>query len=322
VTRVHVTGAAGYAAAEALRWLHAHPFVDVGVVESRSHAGERLGDHFPLLRDAPYLCAQPGSVLERARAGDVAIVGGSDEESREIVPRLLDAGLRTIDLSAQYRAEASAAYGLCEWERPRIADARLVANPGCYPTAALLALLPLAAIGTPRHVIIDAKSGITGAGRRPRVESLFAEVSGEIRAYGLEGHRHQPEIERALCAAGIAANVTFTPHVVPIARGMLVDAYAIFDAILDADEVRTAYASAYSGSPFVRLIADGRAPSVTAVAGSNDAELRIDVQGSVVRAICAIDNLGKGAAGQAVQNLNIMLGLPEESGLGGRVVVA
>jgi N-acetyl-gamma-glutamyl-phosphate reductase len=322
MTRVHVTGAAGYAAAEALRWLHAHPLVEVGVVESRSHAGERLGDHFPLLRDAPYRCAGPGAVLKGARAGDIAIAGGSDDESREIVPRLRSAGLRTIDLSATYRDDVSAVYGLCEWERGAIAQAGLVANPGCYPTAALLALLPLGAVGAPRHVVIDAKSGITGAGRRPRVESLFAEVSGEIRAYGLEGHRHQAEIERGLRGANLFPSVTFTPHVVPIARGMLVDAYAIFDAPLDAEAVQTAYTAAYAGSSFVRLIGDARAPSVTAVAGTNDAELRVDVRGSVVRAICAIDNLGKGAAGQAIQNLNIMLGLPEESGLGSRVVVA
>ena len=322
MTRVHVTGAAGYAAAEAIRWLHAHPSVEVGVVESRSHAGERLGDHFPLLRDAPYSCAEPGSVLRSACAGEIAIVGGSDDESRTIVPQLLEAGLRAIDLSAEYRDDSSAAYGLCEWERAAVAEARLVANPGCYPTATLLSLLPLGMIGTPRQIIVDAKSGITGAGRRPRVESLFAEVSGEIRAYGLEGHRHQPEIERMLLAGGIPANVTFTPHVVPIPRGMLVDAYAIFDQTLDADAVHSAYEFAYTGSPFVRVLSGGQAPRVAAVVGTNDAELRVDVQGRVARTICAIDNLGKGAAGQAVQNLNIMLGLPEECGFGHRVVVA
>ena len=156
----------------------------------------------------------------------------------------------------------------------------LVANPGCYPTATLLALLPLGMIGTPRQVIVDAKSGITGAGRRPRVESLFAEVSGEIRAYGLDGHRHQPEIERALRRGGIPASVIFTPHVVPIARGMLVDAYAIFDDALDAGAVTAAYEFAYAGSPFVRVLSGGRAPSIAAVVGTNDAELRVDVRGA------------------------------------------
>lgn len=322
MTRVHMIGAAGYAAAEAIRLLHAHPFVDAGMLESRSHAGERAGDHFPLLRATPYRFSEPGSVLRAIRANDVAIVAGSEEESGAIVPMLLERGARAIDLSSRYRAENEVAYGLSEWRRDEIAEARLVANPGCYPTAALLALLPLGAVGEPLQIVIDAKSGVTGAGRTPRVDALFAEVSGEMRAYGLNGHRHQPEMERQLRTAGIRANVTFTPHVMPVARGMLVDVYAIFAAPIDGAALERAYRDAYAQSSFVRLLDATQAPSVAAVAGTNDAELRFDALGTVVRAICAIDNLGKGAAGQAIQNLNIMLGLPEESGLGDRVVVA
>ena len=141
------------------------------------------------------------------------------------------------------------AYGLCEWHRDGIAGAQLVANPGCYPTATLLALLPLATAGAPRHIVVDAKSGITGAGRTPQAGALFAEVSGEIRAYGLTGHRHQPEMERYLRAGGIDASVTFTPHVVPIARGLLADAYAIFDEPVDGGAVETAFRRAYASSP-------------------------------------------------------------------------
>jgi N-acetyl-gamma-glutamyl-phosphate reductase len=322
VTRVHVTGAAGYAAAEVIRLLHAHPFVEVGVLESRSHAGEELADHFPLLRSTPYRFAPPGSVAATLRPSDVVITAAGDEESRAIVPVLLAQGARVIDLSAAYRTADDAAYGLSEWQRDAIAGAQLVANPGCYPTAALLALLPLRSAGAPRHVVVDAKSGITGAGRTPQAGSLFAEVSGEIRAYGLTGHRHQAEMERYLRVGGIAASVTFTPHVVPIARGMLVDAYAIFDEPLDEDAIETAFRRAYASSPFVRMLGGARAPSIAAVAGTNDAEIRVDVAGAVVRVICVIDNLGKGAAGQAVQNLNLMLGFPEESGLNDRVVVA
>jgi N-acetyl-gamma-glutamyl-phosphate reductase len=210
---------------------------------------------------------------------------------------------------------------LSEWRRDAIAAAQLVANPGCYPTAALLALLPLAAIGSPRHIVVDAKSGITGAGRTPQTGSLFAEVSGEIRPYGLDGHRHQPEMERYLRVGGIGASLTFTPHVVPVSRGMLADAYAIFDEPVDGGAVDAAFRRAYANSPFVRVLSAGQAPSVAAVAGSNDAEIRVDVAGALVRVICAIDNLGKGAAGQAVQNLNLMLGFPEESGLSDRVVI-
>ena len=322
MTRVHVWGASGYAAAEIIRLLDAHGWIELGALESRSHAGELLADHFPLLRATRHRFDGPGSVLATAQTGDVAVTAGAEDDARAIVPPLLARGVRVIDLSALYRFDASAAYGLTEWHRGAIADARLVANPGCYPTATLLALLPLAAVGNPRHVVVDAKSGITGAGRTPRVGSLFAEVSGDVRAYGLNGHRHQPEIERYLQAGAIETQITFTPHVVPIARGMLVNAYALFDAPVNADAVRTAYEQAYRGSPFVRLLDGAGVPSVAAAIGTNDAELRVDAGGCVVRAICAIDNLGKGAAGQAIQNLNVMLGYPEESGFGARAVVA
>ena len=322
MTRVHVCGASGYAAAEVLRLLHSHPSFEVGVLESSSHAGQPVADHFPLLRSTVYRFDETGSVLESATTGDVVVTAGADDEVRAVVPAILAREIRAIDLSACYRFDASAVYGLTEWHREAITGARLVANPGCYPTAALLALLPLAEIGDPRHVIIDAKSGVTGAGRTPRVTSLFAEVSGEVRAYGLNGHRHQPEIERHLRAAGVTAPVTFTPHVVPLARGMLVDAYAIFDSPRDPRQVEAAYARAYRGASFVRIVAGERAPSVAAVAGTNDAELRVDVDGTSVRAICAIDNLGKGAAGQAIANCNLMCGYPEESGLGARPIFA
>ncbi len=322
MTRVHVWGASGYAAAEAVRLLHAHPAIDLGVLESASHMGERIGDHFPLLRCAPYRFDAPGSVLDAAGEGDAVITAGSEEDARRVVPALLARGVRVVDLSALYRFDPAAAYGLTEWRRSEIAQARLVANPGCYPTAALLGLLPLAGQDAPQHVVIDAKSGITGAGRSPRVGSLFAEVAGDIHAYGLTGHRHQPEIERYLHGGGMETRITFTPHVVPLARGMLVDAYAIFDRAVDAGAIEAAYARAYAATPFVRLLAGHEIPSVAAVVGTNDAELRVDVRGAVVRVICAIDNLGKGAAGQAVQNLNVMLGFPDETGLSANVAVA
>ncbi|MFY9737847.1 MAG: N-acetyl-gamma-glutamyl-phosphate reductase [Candidatus Cybelea sp.] len=321
MTRVHVTGAAGYAAAEIIRLLHGHPHVELGVLESRSHAGEELAEHFALLRSTPYRFSPPGSVAAAVRPGDLVMTAGGDEASRAIVPALLAQGARAIDLSAAYRADDGVTYGLCEWHRDAIAGARLVANPGCYPTATLLALLPLAAAGAPRHIVVDAKSGITGAGRTPQAGALFAEVSGEIRAYGLSGHRHQPEMERYLRAGGIVASMTFTPHVVPIARGLLADTYAIFDEPVDGGAVAAAFRRAYASSAFVRVLSGERVPSIAAVAGTNDAEIRVDVAGAVVRVICAIDNLGKGAAGQAVQNLNLMLGFPEESGLRDRVVV-
>ncbi|HTU71528.1 MAG TPA: N-acetyl-gamma-glutamyl-phosphate reductase [Candidatus Baltobacteraceae bacterium] len=322
MTRVHVWGASGYAAGEAIRLLDRHPFFDVGVLESRSHAGAALADHFPLLRTSAYVFSPAGSVASALQAGDVVIAAGGHGEAQTHVPAFLDAGARVVDLSADYRFDDRAAYGLCEWNREVIASAPLVANPGCYPTASLLGLLPLLQLATPLQLIVDAKSGITGAGRNPSVGSLYAEVAGDIRAYGIAGHRHQPEIERFLRVHGSAAPLLFTPHVVPLARGMLADSYAVFDRVLDEGAVRAAFAKAYVSSPFVRMLEGERIPSVAAVNGTNDAELRVDVVGNTVRVLCAIDNLGKGAAGQAVQNLNLMLGYPEETGLHARAIVA
>jgi N-acetyl-gamma-glutamyl-phosphate reductase len=327
MTRVHVWGASGYGAAEAIRLIDAHPQLEIGVLESRSHAGERVGDHFPLLRTTPYRYDGAGSVASAVRAGDIVLAAAAHGEAKAHVPAFVAAGARVVDLSADYRFDDDAAYGLAEWNAAAIARASLVANPGCYPTATLLALLPLLRLATPRTLIVDAKSGITGAGRNPAVGSLYAEVAGDIRAYGLGGHRHQPEIERQLGAHGHAAPLVFTPHVVPLARGMLADCYAVFDTALDEGAVARAYRDAYAGSAFVRMVDGALAPSVAAVNGTNDAEIRVDVVReapgeTVVRAICAIDNLGKGAAGQAVQNINLMLGIPQETGFGARAVIA
>jgi len=322
MTRVHVWGASGYGAAEAIRLLDAHPFFELGALESRSHAGAVMGDHFPLLRKADHVFTPEGSVAASLRPGDFVIAAGAHGEAHVHVPAFLDAGARVVDLSADYRFDERAVYGLSEWHRDAIATATLVANPGCYPTASLLGLLPLLSVARPLQVIVDAKSGITGAGRKPATGSLYAEVAGDIRAYGVDGHRHQPEIERIVALHGEGVPMLFTPHVVPLARGMLADCYAVFDRTLDEATVIRAFEEAYRNSPFVRLVAGERVPSVAAVTGTNDAELRVDVRGNTVRVICAIDNLGKGAAGQAVQNLNLMLGYPEETGLHARAIVA
>ncbi len=321
MTRVHVWGASGYGAAEAIRLLAAHPQVELGALESASHAGQALAAHFPLLRSNPRAFDGRGAVAAALKVGDFVVMGGAHGSAVEQAPAFVAAGARVIDLSADFRADARAVYGLPERYRDAIAGADLVANPGCYPTASLLALLPLCGDLKLLQIVIDAKSGITGAGRNPSTGALFAEVAGDIRAYGLDGHRHEPEIVRELGAVACTAPLVFTPHVVPLARGMLADCYAIFDGAQDAAAVRAAYEAAYAGNPFVRVLAEGVAPSVAAVVGTNDAEIAISVHGNVVRAICAIDNLGKGAAGQAVQNLNIMLGLSQECGLSERVVV-
>ena len=315
MTRVHIWGASGYAAAELVRILNTHPFVEIITLESRSHAGQTMAEHFPRLRRSQYVFDAHGTTLERVRPGDIVFAAGAQGEAHEFVPQFLAAGARVIDLSADYRFDDTATYGLSEWNRNSIAQSSLVANPGCYPTATLLAILPLREIGPMLALIVDAKSGITGAGRIPNVTSLFAEVAGDIRAYGLDGHRHQPEIERVLLQNHIIAPLTFTPHVVPLAQGMLVDCYGLYADCVDAAAVAAAFHGAYADEPFLSILNHRMAPSVKAVLGTNHAELRIDVRTNVVRVLCAIDNLGKGAAGQAVQNFNIMLGYPEETAL-------
>ncbi|HKU66707.1 MAG TPA: N-acetyl-gamma-glutamyl-phosphate reductase [Candidatus Baltobacteraceae bacterium] len=319
--RVHVYGASGYAAAELIALLARHPRADLGVLESASHAGEPIGEHFAELRRLDRTFDGPGAVLEHVAAGDAVVLAGSHGVAKTIAPQLLQRGARVLDLSGDFRLDPTpAVYGFAERYRDRIARAQFVANPGCYPTATLLATLPLAPFA-PTQVIVDAKSGITGAGRTPATPSLFAEVEGDVRAYGLGGHRHEPEILQEWRAAGIFANLVFTPQVVPVSRGMLVNAYATLAQPVTEEAVHAAFLSAYGGNPFVRLMRSGMVPSMRAVRGTNDAEVHVSVHGCVVRAICAIDNLGRGAAAQAVVNLNIMHGYPLEEGIDARAAV-
>jgi N-acetyl-gamma-glutamyl-phosphate reductase len=322
MTRVHVAGAAGYAASEIIRLISNHPELQLGALESASHAGSPIAEHVPGLRRFERAFDPPGTLQATIAAGDAVVFAGGAELARASVPALLAEDVRVIDLSDAFRLHAhagGAVYGLPERYRDALQGATFVANPGCYPTATLLALLPLAGFASDvEHLIVDAKSGVTGAGRTPATANLFAEVDGDVRAYGLGGHRHEPEIVQELAAAGITAPLVFTPHVVPLRRGMLADCYAIFERAPDDDALRAAYERAYGGSRFVRVLPAGRSPSVAGVAGTNDAEIHLSRKGRVVRVISAIDNLGKGAAGNALQNLNLMLGLPEESALDDR----
>jgi N-acetyl-gamma-glutamyl-phosphate reductase len=322
MTRVHVAGAAGYAASEVIRLVRNHPQLELGALESASHAGSPIAEHAPGLRRFDRAFDPPGTLEATVAPGDVVVFAGGAELARASVPPLLERSLRVIDLSDAFRLHAhahGAVYGLAERYRDALRGASFVANPGCYPTATLLALLPLAEFATGiSQLIVDAKSGVTGAGRTPATPNLFAEVDGDVRAYGLDGHRHEAEIVQELAAAGITAPLVFTPHVVPLKRGMLADCYAVFERVSSEEAIRAAYERAYGASRFVHVLPSKRAPSVAGVAGTNDAEIHISVRGNVVRVISAIDNLGKGAAGNALQNINLMLGLPEESALDDR----
>jgi N-acetyl-gamma-glutamyl-phosphate reductase len=321
----HVVGAGGYAAAELIRLIDRHPSVALGVLESRSQAGTPVADVFPWLPHLHVELEESGTTLARVREDDVVFLAGGHDLAREQTPAFLAKGARVIDLSDAFRLHANAGdavYGFPEMHREKIKTARLVANPGCYVTAALLALVPLEPLAERiGHVVIDAKSGITGAGRTPTVPSLFAEVDGDVRAYGLAGHRHGAEIVQEARDAGIGAPIVFSPHVVPLKRGILADVYLIPRAAISRDEVLAHFQRFYSANPFVTVFRDLRAPHLPALEGTNDAHLAVAERDGVVQILSAIDNLGKGAAGQAIQNMNLVLGLPEEHGLHARTTV-
>jgi N-acetyl-gamma-glutamyl-phosphate reductase len=323
MTRVHIVGAAGYAAGDLIKFLDAHPHVELVTLESSSAAGEPVRDAFRMLPHIDRIFNGSGAALEACAAGDVVILAGESEKARELAPKFLAAGGRAIDLSDAFRVgHRDAVYGLSERYRDQIAKAKLVANPGCYPTATLLGLIPLGFLADRiTNVIVDAKSGISGAGRSPKLGSMYAEVDGDVRTYGIPTHRHGKEIQQEMAALGLAAQFVFTPHVVPLTRGMLADVYVVVREPIDESEVRAAFEKTYAGNPFIEVLAAGRVPYLPALAGTNDTQIAISVRGGVIHIMSGNDNLGKGAAGQAVQNLNIMCGYLEETGLGHRAAV-
>lgn len=276
------------------------------------------------------------SIVKRA---DLVFTAVPHEAAMAVVPDLLEAGLKVVDLSADFRIHdqktyemwysphkapqylASAVYGLPELYASQISAARLVANPGCYPTSAILPLVPLLKqkIIHPEGIIIDSKSGTSGAGRSPSLTTLFCEVNEGFCAYKIAQHRHTPEIEQELSiAAGKQITVNFTPHLLPISRGILTTIYAdLTNKDTSTDEILSVLTDFYAGKPFVRILPKGVFPNVLRVRGSNycDIGCKVDMRTGKLILISAIDNLVKGASGQAIQNMNLMAGLPETTGL-------
>ncbi len=344
--RVSVIGASGYGGAEAVRLLATHPEVRLAHVTAETQKGRPIADLYPNLRGFVDLVTEPLDAAAIGRDSDLVIVSLPSGKAMEIVPELLERGARVIDVAADFRLRdpslypvwysfthtaprylAEAVYGLPELHRAAIRQARLVANPGCYPAAALLALIPLVRAGAVRRagIVIDAKSGVSGAGRGGAAGGHgFSETNEDVRAYAIPGHAHTAEIEQELSgqtggAGGAAGDVrvTFAPHLIPMTRGILVTAYAPLARRLTTPEALGLYREAYAAEPFVRVLPDGALPQTKATLGSNycDVAVRVDARAEMAIAIAAIDNLGKGAAGQAVQNMNLMLGLPEAAGL-------
>ncbi|HWF50739.1 MAG TPA: N-acetyl-gamma-glutamyl-phosphate reductase [Solirubrobacteraceae bacterium] len=328
--KVSVIGAAGFGGALTARLLHRHPSFELAAVTARSDVGRRLDDLYPQHR-VPLVLEE--LELDRHAEVDAAVVAYPHGAAAPVVSALVEREVRVVDLSADFRLRdpavygewyrehlapeliGDAVYGLPELYRHDLAGADLVANPGCYPTAAILALAPLARAGVIEDVVIDAKSGVSGAGRTSTEKTHFVTVDENVNAYGVPRHRHTPEIEQELAALGADVRLTFTPHLVPLDQGELVSCYVTTTRDVDETELEALYHDAYDAEPFVELAA--APPGVRDVRETNFCRISVHRDERTGRVIVfgVIDNLWKGAASQAVQNLNLMFGRPEGEGI-------
>lgn len=332
-----VLGATGYTGQELVRLLAQHPDVELRTITTQSYGGKNITDVFPNLKGTiSMFCSE--NDIEKAAECDVVFLALPHGIASTTVTKEILNKTRVIDLGADFRLKDvcayeqwyqtkhgnqrlidDAAYGLTEWNEGEIADSQLIANPGCYATAASLALLPLLCEGVidPASIIIDAKSGVSGAGRGATQAVHFNECNETIKAYGIASHRHTPEIEQQLSkhAPGIA--ITFTPHLVPMNRGILITAYATLKKPLSQKEATEIFQVHYEGKPFVRLPDNESLPETRWVKGSNFCDIGcvVDQRTNRIIVVAALDNLMKGAAGQAVQNMNVMFGLDQTRGL-------
>ncbi len=336
--KVAVVGASGYTGVELLRLLAGHSLAEVVAVTSRQYEGVPISQVFPSLGGFYDLICEPLNVASIAARADVVFTALPHKSAMEVIPDFLNAGCKVVDLSADYRLRdprvyeewyqthtspeliAEAAYGLPELYRSQIVKARLVANPGCYPTSIALGLTPLleGQLIACDSIIIDSKSGTTGAGRGLKEASLYCEVNEGFKAYGIASHRHTPEIEQTLSQlAGEPVRVSFTPHLLPVDRGILSTIYASLVRDCSTLELLDIFRKRYAEEPFVRVLPLGQLPNIVNVRGTNlcDIGLVSDPRTGRVIVVSVIDNLCKGAAGQAVQNFNLICGIDERAGL-------
>lgn len=332
-TRVGIVNVTGYAGAETARILANHPHVEVACVTGRSAAGQSLDSVFP------HLAAVSQEILPEVGEVDMVIAALPHHATAEIMPGLLARVPKAVDISADFRLQnvplyehwygehpapeliPEAAFGIPELHAAAIREARLVANPGCFSTAAILGLAPIAHL-IEANVIVDGKTGISGAGRSGKVEYNFSEINENVSAYGLKGHRHLPEMEQELGALrgrlgkGLdTLDITFVPHLIPMTRGILNTCYAKLIDAMSQTELTERYEAFYAGAPFTRVVAGS--PQTKHTLGSNFCIVhpRVDERTGRVLVVSCLDNLVKGAAGQAIQNMNLMLGFPEDAGL-------
>ena len=331
--KVSVVGATGYSGAELMRILSGHKEISITHAVSKSFAGQKMSDIYPNFISCDYTLEEL-DIKAVCADSDIVFTCLPHGTSADVVPQLLKQGVKVIDLSGDFRYNDASVYekwynttheakhlldksvyGLPELHREKIEKAELIGNPGCYTTSAILALAPLLSAGLidPGTIIVDAKSGVTGAGRSAKLENIFTEVDESFKAYGIANHRHTSEIEQELSiAAGEAVQISFTPHLLPIKRGILSTIYAATDA--DEAQIAAAYA-VYDKEPFVQVTES--LPEIKHVTGSNNCAIgyKIDKRLNRIIIVSCIDNLIKGAAGQAVQNMNIMCGFDECEGL-------
>ncbi len=337
--KIAICGGSGYTGIELLRILAGHPDAQVTAITSEKSAGRKLKALFPHLYKYHDLLFEPLNKEKLLNKADIFFLALPHGASQEAVNFFFRNGKRVIDLSADFRLRdpgtykewyglphdfvstlKKAIYGLPEIYRSKIGKARLIANPGCYPTSAILGLLPAIKGGLIdlSSVVIDSKSGTSGAGRKADIAVSFCEVNEGFKAYGIGTHRHTPEIEQELSfLAGRKITVDFTPHLLPVDRGILTTIYAKLTKKTDTASVLSAYKKKYAAEPFVRVLDEGVYPNIKNVRGTNVCELGVKVNSrtNTLVIVSAIDNLVKGASGQAVHNMNIMTGIEEEKGL-------
>lgn len=333
--RVGILGATGYTALELIKLLLRHPHVEMTVLTSRQEGRPAVGAVHPQLFGRLSLALEDLTPQEVARRADCVFSCLPHAASAEAVCQLLEAGARVVDFSADYRLDSAASYrewyehdhpdparvgptvyGLPEWFRERIVGASLVANPGCYPTSAILALAPLLRAGLiePHDLVVDSKSGVSGAGRTPKLNTHFPECNESLSAYSVGRHRHTPEIDQVIRrATGQEVSVIFTPHLIPMDRGILTTAYARPTRDVSEAELFAALRDAYQSAPFVRVRES--LPATKDVAHTNFCDITVRRVRQRVLTISCIDNLIKGASGAAVQNFNLMYGFPETTAL-------
>jgi N-acetyl-gamma-glutamyl-phosphate reductase len=334
-----VIGASGYTGAELLRIISSHPQMDLAMATANQYAGEPIGALYPSLAQAYAGSFQKLDTGYAVEACDILFLGLPHGQSMKLLPELAAAGKKTVDLSADFRFDGAVeyrrwygtdhcapellgrvVYGLPELKRDEVRDAQITANPGCYSTGALIGIFPAVKAGLVEGtVIVDAKSGVSGAGRQLTLGTHYPQVADSLEPYAVSGHRHLPEItgELSKIARGAKLNVVFTPHLAPMNRGLLCTIYIPLAESVDASQARSTYEETFADEKFVHVLPSGSYPQTKAVQGSNSCHVSLEAppEGNVIIVMTAIDNLVKGASGQAVQNMNLMCGLPEEMGL-------